>query len=96
MDILSVPSSDRTYVRVIDYKSGSDRFDMDEVKSGFRLQLMLYLKGAMGGIGEAVPAGVFYFRISDAMADVSGVRQPAWKRRCRRKSRAARSWMASF
>ena len=73
VDILSVPSSDRTYVRVIDYKSGSDRFDMDEVKSGFRLQLMLYLKGAMGGIGEAVPAGVFYFRISDAMADVSGV-----------------------
>lgn len=73
VDVLSVSSPERTYVRVIDYKSGGDSFHMEEVKSGFRLQLMLYLKGAMGGIREAVPAGVFYFRISDSMAEVSDI-----------------------
>lgn len=74
VDILSVPGEDgKNYVRVIDYKSGSERFDMEEVQNGFRLQLMLYLKGAMGGIEESCPAGVFYFRISDEMTDVSDV-----------------------
>ena len=64
---------ERTYIKIIDYKSGGDKFEMEDVKNGFRLQLMLYLKGAMGGIEEAYPAGVFYFKIHDAMAEVSDV-----------------------
>ncbi len=62
---------ERTYVRIIDYKSGSEKFHLDEVRQGYRLQLMLYLKGAMGGIEEARPAGVFYFRIGDGLTEVS-------------------------
>lgn len=78
VDILSPDEGEdgeprRNYIRIIDYKSGGDRFSLDEVRSGFRLQLMLYLKGAMGGIEESFPAGVFYFRIPDQMAEVSDV-----------------------
>ena len=78
VDILSPDAGEdgeprRNYIRIIDYKSGGDRFSLDEVRSGFRLQLMLYLKGAMGGIEESFPAGVFYFRIPDQMAEVSDV-----------------------
>ncbi|MEI3501750.1 MAG: PD-(D/E)XK nuclease family protein [Anaerovoracaceae bacterium] len=66
---------DRNYIRIIDYKSGGDKFDIEEVRSGFRLQLMLYLRGAMGGIEKSCPAGVFYFKIPDKMAEVSDVPQ---------------------
>ena len=66
-------TSGRNYIRIIDYKSGGDKFNMEEVRSGFRLQLMLYLRGAMGGIERSCPAGVFYFRIPDGMAEVSDV-----------------------
>ncbi|MCL2437087.1 MAG: PD-(D/E)XK nuclease family protein [Clostridiales bacterium] len=50
-------------VKVIDYKSGKEKFNADEAKAGFRLQLMLYLKAAQKQ--EAEPAGVFYFTIDE-------------------------------
>lgn len=55
-------------VRVVDYKSGSAGIDMDYIAGGYKLQLMVYLKAAMGGF-KAEPAGVFYFRISDLETD---------------------------
>ena len=61
------------YIRVIDYKSGSEKFNLDEVKSGWRLQLMLYLKGAMGAVEDSRPAGVFYFAVKEPRIDVSNV-----------------------
>ncbi len=61
------------YIRVIDYKSGSEKFDLEEVKSGWRLQLMLYLKGAMGAVEDSRPAGVFYFAVKEPRIDVSAV-----------------------
>ncbi len=53
-------------VKIIDYKSGNEKFDVSEVESGWRLQLMLYLQAAQKEKqGESVrkPAGVFYFKI---------------------------------
>ncbi len=61
------------YIRVIDYKSGSEKFNLEEVKSGWRLQLMLYLKGAMGAVEDSRPAGVFYFAVKEPRIDVSTV-----------------------
>ena len=63
------PSS---YIRIIDYKTGSDRFRQEEVSSGIRLQLIIYLKGAMGGIRNSLPAGVFYFPAGEKTRDISG------------------------
>ncbi|NLY70442.1 MAG: hypothetical protein GX076_01965, partial [Clostridiales bacterium] len=63
------------YIKVIDYKSGIERFDLSEVKGGWRLQLMLYLKAAIQGMQKrnipAKPAGVFYFEIADPLIDAT-------------------------
>ena len=74
LDVLDVPDdtgaqSGLEAVRVIDYKTGSDEIDLDQIKEGYKLQLMVYMNiaeqsaGTAGG--EAVPAGVFYFKIKD-------------------------------
>ena len=59
------------YVKIIDYKSGKERFDLKEALGGWRLQLMLYLKAVTDGMKalnrEVKPAGVFYFEIADPM-----------------------------
>ncbi len=63
------------YVKVIDYKSGKEKFDVNEALGGWKLQLMLYLKAATDGMEAldrtAKPAGVFYFEIADPMIDAS-------------------------
>lgn len=64
---------DTSYVKVIDYKSGKERFDMEEARVGWRLQLMLYLEAAVKGLNSAEkstqPAGVFYFEIGEPMVE---------------------------
>ena len=61
------------YVRVIDYKSGSTRFDLTSVYYGLQLQLAVYLNAAMDMEsregGEVHPAGMFYYHIEDPMLD---------------------------
>lgn len=66
------------YVKIIDYKSGSEKFDIDEAKGGWRLQLMLYLKAALGNDGkvssnavETRPAGIFYFKLDEPVFNAS-------------------------
>ncbi len=71
---------DRYYVKIIDYKSGSKKFDMEEVMNGLQIQLIYYM-GAVLDIekrrhsGDTVmPAGAFYFNIKspyiERMADI--------------------------
>ncbi|NLD11327.1 MAG: hypothetical protein GX671_06230, partial [Clostridiales bacterium] len=55
-------------VKVIDYKSGNLDLKQKEIVSGYRLQLMLYMKAAQ--MGEKLPAGVFYFHIQDPRVNV--------------------------
>jgi ATP-dependent helicase/nuclease subunit B len=79
VDILRGNDRDENrYVKIIDYKSGRERFDTDEARGGWRLQLMLYLRAAMGpaSFGETSgnpfrPAGVFYFEIAEPQIDVT-------------------------
>lgn len=66
------------YVKIIDYKSGSEKFDLEEAKGGWRLQLMLYLKAALGDANikdriqvETKPAGVFYFKLDEPIFNAS-------------------------
>lgn len=58
------------YVRVIDYKSGSTRFDLTSIYYGLQLQLVVYLNAAVElerrkEQGEVEPAGMFYYHIED-------------------------------
>ncbi len=68
------------YVKIIDYKSGKERFDTEEARAGWRLQLMLYLRAAMGANSHEInrdnpykPAGVFYFEIAEPQIDVTEI-----------------------
>lgn len=56
-------------VKIIDYKTGNETFDIEEAQAGYRLQLMLYLSASMEQSRR--PAGVFYFNISEPLIDIS-------------------------
>lgn len=54
----------KTYLRVVDYKSGGKTFDLSEVLSGLNMQMLIYLyairENGAEKFGEIVPAGVLY------------------------------------
>ncbi len=56
-------------VKIIDYKTGNESFDIEEASAGYRLQLMIYLQAACKE--EKKPAGVFYFKIKEPIIDLS-------------------------
>ncbi len=66
---------DKVYVKVLDYKTGSRAFDVVALYHGLQLQLMVYMDAALKAQKrrhpekEAVPAGVFYYRLSDPVVD---------------------------
>ena len=56
---------DRVFVRVVDYKSGTHKFGLDEVRSGMDIQLVLYLFAALAADPEQYrPAGAQYLYTS--------------------------------
>ncbi|HCT64063.1 MAG TPA: helicase-exonuclease AddAB subunit AddB [Lachnospiraceae bacterium] len=75
VDILNKDGT--TYVKIIDYKSGSKKFDLSQVYYGLQLQLLIYMdaliKNGQSLLGDNIaPAGVFYFRIKDPMLSADG------------------------
>ena len=67
---------DQMYVRIIDYKSGSKKFDMAALFYGLQLQLVVYMEAAMdlkskqAGGKKVIPAGILYYNINDPMISV--------------------------
>mgnify|MGYP000505534784 CR=1 FL=1 len=61
------------YVRIIDYKTGKKDFNIVKTYYGIDIQLMVYMEAAMKLVAKmrpgknAIPAGVFYYNISDPM-----------------------------
>ena len=62
LDVLA--GSEAQYAKVIDYKSGQNKFDPKQAASGLMLQLGIYLEAALGR-GDVKPAGVFYYQIQE-------------------------------
>ena len=66
---------DKVYVKVLDYKTGSRAFDVVALYHGLQLQLMVYMDAALRiqqgkhPDKQIVPAGVFYYRMSDPIVD---------------------------
>ncbi|MGG7179173.1 helicase-exonuclease AddAB subunit AddB [Clostridium paraputrificum] len=59
-----------TYVRVIDYKSGAKKFDLNELYYGLQIQLLVYLDAILKNSAnilnkQAMPGAILYFRIDD-------------------------------
>ena len=63
-------NEDKWYLRVVDYKSGTKKFDLAELYYGLQVQLEVYLAAALrqatSEYGETPrPAGMFYFHVED-------------------------------
>ena len=73
MDVLN-PAGENTEkaIRVIDYKTGSESVNAEYFRNGYKLQLMVYLKAAMGQ-GNLRPAGVFLFKIKEMDTDADKI-----------------------
>jgi len=56
-------------IRIVDYKTGPEKLDLAEVYKGYKLQLMIYMKGAAGD--KYKPAGIFYFNITEDIMPVN-------------------------
>ncbi len=54
-------------IKIIDYKSGAHNLSVEDVKTGWKIQLMLYLKAVENGRQTAKPAGVFYYNINSKL-----------------------------
>lgn len=70
---------DKTYVRIIDYKSSSKDIDIAAVYEGRELQLVVYLDAAMELIGKetgkkTVPAGILYYHVDDPIVNETKVK----------------------
>lgn len=64
-----------TYVRVIDYKSGTKDFSFNDLLYGINMQMLLYLfaitdRGSNGKYKDAIPSGVLYMPAKDALAEL--------------------------
>ncbi|KAA8676551.1 helicase-exonuclease AddAB subunit AddB [Clostridium sp. HV4-5-A1G] len=59
-----------TYLRIIDYKSGTKEFKLSDIYYGFQMQLLIYLDAILTELDErvnvdAIPAGILYFKLDD-------------------------------
>lgn len=66
-----------TYIRIIDYKSGSKGFKLSDVYYGLQLQLLVYLDAILSNKEKYLEKGVFpgavlYFRVEDPMINSAG------------------------
>ena len=66
-DIMNIGGESR--VRIIDYKTGSDKLDLWKMRQGYKMQLMIYLISASSG--DLTPAGMFYFNIKDPIESMN-------------------------
>lgn len=69
---------EHVYVKVIDYKSGSRKFDLAALYYGLQLQLVVYMNVASEVTRkkhpgkEIVPAALLYYRVSDPLVKAEG------------------------
>lgn len=69
---------EHVYVKVIDYKSGSRKFDLAALYYGLQLQLVVYMNAAVEITKrkhpgkEVVPAALLYYHVSDPLIRAEG------------------------
>jgi ATP-dependent helicase/nuclease subunit B len=73
----ALKTEEGTYLRIIDYKSGSKDFKLADVYYGLQVQLLTYLNALQenSGLGieaPVLPGGILYFRIDDPLIRGNG------------------------
>ena len=62
---------DDVYVRIIDYKTGGKKLELNDAYNGLQIQLIIYMKAAMAMAKKKypdkniIPAGIFYLGVGD-------------------------------
>ena len=75
IDRIDLYDADDVFVRIIDYKSGAKKFDVQDIYSGLQLQLVAYLSAAIEKVKQenpektVRPGGVYYYLINDSFTD---------------------------
>lgn len=79
IDRIDVAEDDtHVYVKVIDYKSGNQQFNLAALYYGLQLQLVVYMNAAMELEAkkhpdkEVVPAALLYYHVDDPMVETAG------------------------
>ena len=72
VDILD--ENEKTYVKIIDYKSREKKFSLSDAYNGLDIQLIVYLESVLEHLPslkktKAYPAGAFYFPIVDKLIE---------------------------
>lgn len=65
---------DNLYLKITDYKSGMQTFELSDIYNGLSLQLVVYLNAAVEKARadqkkNVVPGGIFYFHIQDPLIE---------------------------
>lgn len=63
IDVFTDKNTNKKYIRVVDYKTGTTKFDLGSVKYGVSMQMLLYMFALVGRHGKYEkykPAGVLY------------------------------------
>jgi len=73
----SMKEETTTYLRIIDYKSGTKEFKLSDVYYGFQMQLLIYLDAILSELEErmnksALPGGILYFKLDDPIVKGKG------------------------
>ncbi len=67
-------TEDKTFVRVVDYKSGGKNFQLSDVFYGLNMQMLIYLfsiwKNGTGKYDNITPAGILYMPVRATVADL--------------------------
>ncbi len=67
-------NADETFVRVVDYKSGGKKFDLNEVYYGLNMQMLIYLfaiwKNGFRDYKNITPAGILYMPVNAPFAKI--------------------------
>ncbi len=70
-------SEESTYLRIIDYKSGTKEFKLSDVYYGLQMQLLIYLDAMLTEMEQrmdkdGLPGGILYFKLDDPLIKVKG------------------------
>ena len=60
----------KEFVRIVDYKTGTKKFDLNEVLYGQNLQMLIYLFKICEELGDVVPGGVLHMPVSHSAQKV--------------------------
>lgn len=80
-------TDDKVYVKVVDYKTGENEFELEDAYYGLKIQLVTYMKAALElekqeNTGkEVVMSGMYYYNIQEAFASDDAAKEDINKER---------------